>query len=63
MFFNTPRPMLKTSLFSLVLALATLNSCTTVQDENDAEVRPPAGIVGGAVPRGALAIARHTWAA
>ena len=28
--------MLKTSLFSLVLALATLNSCTTVQDENDA---------------------------
>jgi hypothetical protein len=28
--------MLKISLFSLVLGLATLNSCTTVQDENDA---------------------------
>jgi len=35
--FNTPLLMRKTSLLlSLVLALAALNSCTTVQDENDA---------------------------
>jgi hypothetical protein len=35
--FHTPHLMRKTSLLlSLVLALATLNSCTTVQDENDA---------------------------
>ena len=37
MSFNTPLLMRKTSLLlSLVLALAALNSCTTVQDENDA---------------------------
>ena len=37
MFFNTPHLMRKNTLvLSLVFALATLNSCTTVQDENAA---------------------------
>ena len=37
MFFNALLLMRKTTLIlSLVLALATLNSCTTVQDENEA---------------------------